>query len=968
MKYDLKRQICFHFLICSLLGTPFGLWAQAESLDSLSWDSLLQKGHDYKYQGNFQEALANYNRCLSWDDLHLHLERKGNILVSIGDLYALQGKYDQALTYLFQCLEIRKEWGNQNAIADAHNMIARMYRKQSNYTKALDFLENNLKLSEGSIGNGEIAATFNNLSAVYEGMGNHQRALSYAIQSLTLQRENQSKPAMARTLVRVGALQLRLGQVDSAMRTYQESRQLAEELESDQVLASALFGIGNVYRHQQDYSKAATYIQQSLSIRERLGLKNGLSISMQHLGQVYLQDSLYSKAIIWCEKSLALAEEMNLVGNQISACRCLYQATRSLGQDSQTLAYLERLWDLEKSQTRTKAQMRLQQMEFDKKIIADSLAFVQEKMETEHAYHTERSRRNMSLMALILSILGIFFVRYRQQVISRARKREIQQERERKEQLAELNSRRSRFFANISHEFRTPLTVIGGMTQQMVEDSLIHSKEREGFWETFNTRTTLILRNTQGLLQLIKQMLDLSKLDKGRLDTHLELGEIVGYLRYLSESFASYAETKDILLTFSAEMPSLLMDVDPEKLGYIVSNLLSNALKFTPEDGKIDFVVKQISGDPENLLEISVFNSGPGIAEEHVAHIFERFYQVDNRANHGGTGIGLAFTKELVELLEGKISVESEVGKGATFTVSLPIRQTAVPNPASLIPEPTIQYDSAQPAVLTIGGATDEDKALILIVEDNADVALYLQTCLQDQYAILWAKNGQEGIEQALEHIPDLIISDVMMPVKDGYELTQRLKKDEKTSHIPIILLTAKAEKTDKIAGLERGADAYLYKPFDKKELLVRVEQLIALRQLLQQRYSGSASFNLEKAKPPESPQAVDSIALIEDAFLQKVNKVLEIYYADSEFEIPRLGQELAMSHSQLYRKIKALTGKSIAAYLRSYRLHKGRELLQSSDLTVSEVTYSVGFTDPSYFSRMYLEEFGIRPTQVRKP
>jgi len=522
------------------------------------------------------------------------------------------------------------------------------------------------------------------------------------------------------------------------------------------------------------------------------------------------------------------------------------------------------------------------------------------------------------------------------------------------------------------------------MAEQLAEDggqwatgSSQDAQSKEGLVAKIQDRAQFILRNAGNLLRLVNQMLDLSKLDSGKLSIHWEMGDVVLFLQYLSESFHSYAATKDIQLTYYPEVKSLAMDYDREKLQQIISNLLSNALKFTPEGGKVVFHVAEVpaSNDlADNMLQIKVSNSGIGIFSEHLANIFDRFYQVDDTHTQKseGTGIGLSLTKELVELMGGSISVKSEPGKGAEFTVLLPVRKSAAPSLElpqieTAIPASGLKIDEPMTSSLETGGLETDETPLLLLIEDNADVAIYIRTCLEGQYKVLWARNGQLGIEKALETVPDVIISDVMMPLKDGYEVTQFLKNDERTSHIPIILLTAKAGVSSRITGLERGADVYLSKPFDKKELLVHVENLIELRRKLQAHYAGGATFSLNKTAIHEPFPADEKAVQIEDAFLEKVNEILEKHLSNSEFEVPQLSREVLMSQSQIYRKIKALTGKSIVAYLRSYRLQKGRELLRTSAKNISEVAYEVGFSDPAYFSRLFSKEFGVPPMESRK-
>jgi signal transduction histidine kinase/DNA-binding response OmpR family regulator len=538
--------------------------------------------------------------------------------------------------------------------------------------------------------------------------------------------------------------------------------------------------------------------------------------------------------------------------------------------------------------------------------------------------------------------------------------------------LQELDSLKTKLYNNITHEFRTPLTVIIGMAGQLAEQENQEVQTQADLLPDIQKKSNLILRNARSLLQLINQMLDLSKLDNKKMTLDWVKGDIVAFLLYLSESYSSYAIGRGIQFMHSSPIESLKMDYDQEKLYHIISNLISNSFKYTPEGGTISFQVNKISASSkkEPQLQLKISDSGVGIAKENLPLIFDRFYQADDSYTRKGegTGIGLAYTKELVELMGGNISVKSEIGQGAEFTVLLPIHNKAIITAdinLRKIEVPVI--DKHTNLSVPLLDQESEESPLLLIIEDNADVATYIHSCLTVIYRVQWAKNGQLGIDMAIELIPDIIISDIMMPEKDGYEVTQFLKNDERTSHIPIILLTGKADIISKIAGLERGADVYLSKPFDKQELLVRIKNLIKLRKRLQIRYSGQAAFNIKNTTTEEAVLETNNGFLFEDAFLKKVNTIIEIQLSNSEFTIPQLSKELNMSQSQLYRKIKAITGKTITAYLRRYRLHQSRILLQSTTMNISEVAYEVGFADPLYFSRMFSEEYGIPPKESRK-
>ncbi|MEM8525594.1 MAG: ATP-binding protein [Bacteroidota bacterium] len=537
------------------------------------------------------------------------------------------------------------------------------------------------------------------------------------------------------------------------------------------------------------------------------------------------------------------------------------------------------------------------------------------------------------LFYALLTIGGIYYF-YRFNL-----KRQL--ERQEAQQLQEVNTLKSRFYTNITHEFRTPLTVILGMNQEKH-----NPKAKE-----------LIDRNSKKLLQLINQILDLSKLDAGSLKADYQQIEIVSYTQYIGESFQSLADKKYIRLMIYSEIKELWMDMDEEKYRQIISNLFSNAIKFTKESGKIVLHLAQ----KEQILQIKIKDNGIGIAASELPHIFDRFYQVDNTSSRQGegTGIGLSLVKELVELMEGKIEVESDWTEGTTFNLQFPIRRTAskqLNNFKEIVIDQNIVKgnQNRQESFL-------EDAPKLLLIEDNADVVLYIQSILQNTYELSIARNGEEGIQRAIELVPDIIISDVMMPKKNGFEVVETLKQDERTSHIPIILLTAKATQEDKVEGLKYGADAYLMKPFDKEELFIRLKNLIEIRQQLQVKYA--------KIKESDTLEVSDSSAALslEDRFLQKLQEVLKNNYQNAGFGVENYAQSLQMSHTQFYRKLKALTNKTPSQYIRSYRLQQAKNLLKNADWNVSEVAYEVGFNDPNYFTRAFRKEFDLSPNAYRK-
>jgi signal transduction histidine kinase/ligand-binding sensor domain-containing protein/AraC-like DNA-binding protein len=536
----------------------------------------------------------------------------------------------------------------------------------------------------------------------------------------------------------------------------------------------------------------------------------------------------------------------------------------------------------------------------------------------------------------------------------------------------ETEKMKSRFFANISHEFRTPLTLIQGPVENIISTS---------YDEKILKDARLIKRNSSRLLQLINQLLDLSKLEAGKLKLEASEGNIVSFVKGIALSFESLFESKDITLKFQANKEAVELYFDREKMMKIITNIISNAFKFTPEEGKITISVNKTNKtDKPGTVEIKIRDTGIGISQEEIPKLFDRFYQVDSSftKEYEGAGIGLALTKELVELHYGSISVESKpsdtTSEGWTeFTVELPLGHDHLRAHEIISTEEKdanfkLQVNEKNHLIsdtATVESNIDPevDKNIILIVEDNYDMREYIKDSLTEEYLVEEAVNGEQGVRKAEKIIPDLIIADVMMPRMDGNELVRFVKNNEKTSHIPVILLTARSEHDDKIGGLETGADDYLTKPFDIKELQVRIKNLIMIRKRLQDKFS-----KMEYRPPDRNVQSKEKIlSSIDEKFMSKVTEIIEKHISEEEFSIEEFGKDLGMSRMQVHRKLKALTGKSAGRYIRSVKLERGRKLIEEKKGNISEIAYSLGFTSPAYFTRCFREEFGYPPSGTTK-
>lgn len=527
------------------------------------------------------------------------------------------------------------------------------------------------------------------------------------------------------------------------------------------------------------------------------------------------------------------------------------------------------------------------------------------------------------------------------------------------QRIKDLDEMKSRFFTNLSHEFRTPLSLITGpleLARQTMdyEDASVKLPGKT---------LAVIQKNANRLTQLIDQLLELARFESGKVHLKLVKGELVHFVKSLTSSFESMAESNGI--SFNTHFPKNINDVyfDKDKLEKIISNLLSNAFKYTPAGGAVTLTMEHTKD--HFILEVS--DTGKGMSKEEMQHIFERFYRVENTESKG-TGIGLALTKELVNLHNGQINVSSREGEGTTVKVRIPHDQKLLPDHMILQEEAIIDLHSnikdnsfyenrieQDSESLPVLQNQNSDQRLILLVEDNEDLRQHITNIISSHYRIIIAENGIKGERLAIEHIPDVVISDVMMPGKDGYQLCNDLKTNSKTSHIPIIMLTAKAGQKNKMEGLSLGADAYLVKPFNANELLIRIKNLIDVRKKTWDYFNNSEFVIVDNL----------NVQSIDDDFLQKVTKTIKDNLDNELFSVEKLSQEVGFSRSQLHRKLKALSNKSANQFIVEIRLNEAKRMLEYKVGTVSEIAYSVGYTNMSFFTKSFKEKFGILPSKV---
>lgn len=524
------------------------------------------------------------------------------------------------------------------------------------------------------------------------------------------------------------------------------------------------------------------------------------------------------------------------------------------------------------------------------------------------------------------------------------------------EKLQELDQLKSRFFANISHEFRTPLTLILGPIDKM----LTHFKDSE-----WGQDLTLMKKHARRVLDLVAQLLDLSRLEADRMKLQASRQNIVFVLKGLVQSFASMADRRNIALTFNTAPEEIQAYVDKDAIVKIMNNLLTNAFKFTQAGGKIQVhgtTKRESDLSTEGELNIAISDTGIGIPADRIDQIFDRFYQVDSSETREGegTGIGLALTRELVELHKGCIEVESKESEGTTFTIRLPLGR------AHLSTQEIVEASAAQEedASVDLTIREEEEKSappttrkslpLLLIVEDNADVRSYIRSYLDEEFRCIESRDGEEGLKQAIKRIPDLILSDIMMPKMDGIEFCERIKTDERTSHIPVILLTAKADMDSKLEGLETGVDDYLAKPFEAAELQVRIRNLIEQRRRLREQFGRETVLH---------PKDI-TVTSTDERLLQRALDAVERHMSDDTYSVEEFSKEVGMSRANLHRKLRALTNHSASEFIRTLRLTRAAQLLKQNFGSVSEVAFEVGFSNPTYFSKCFRAQFGKQPSK----
>ncbi len=1002
----IKPTLLFLFFVCCW-QISFGQNAEIDSLERLlvlaKQDTsrvLILNKLAYRYRrSDGKRSLELSNEALQLSQELNYRKGQSAALYMRGYAYYPMGEYEKAIKALKKSLIIALEDGDTSRMAYCHGIMAMVQGRMSDYQKAL---KNNLKARTFFVALKDtltLAAINTNIGTIYEEKGVFDTALVYYFESLKYKRAVGAHWASVTELANIGAAYtvlkeyelslnynweaiqtiqldpangmashlfcnrghtyLQIEHLDSALYYGQRAYQIDREKQLPYFQVNSCKLMGGIYEKMGQPGKAAPFFEEGIAIAQEIGNSDFQASIGCRLGEIYLQLGKPYDAKRVAKNAFDIAKSLEILPHLECTSTSLSKIYEAIGDFKSALEYQKLSENFRDSLGGLEKSVRLVELEKQYQTEFQANQIAQQELLISKQRTQQRNFIIGALALLLLSFAIAQYILYRHKLKRKETELALKIQKAESEKLRELDHLKSNFFANISHEFRTPLTLILNPLKSIKDLFLEHGPTDE-----INVPiryVAMMERNAQRLLNLINQLLDLSKLESGKMRLSIKKGALVRFLRAMVFSFESLAERRNI--DFQTHFPENQTGwFDRDKLEKVLSNLLSNAFKFTPEKGKVKV---HISIDNQ-LLTIEISDSGEGIPQEELNNIFERFYQLEGKED-SGSGIGLSLVKELVELHKGQISLRSQLGQGTTFEVQIPIGKSFYET--SEIIEDSSQIELSGTAFLNAsfqnqGNHTNnltpiEDSSKtqreILIVEDNQDLQNFIAEILTKDYHILQARDGNEGLILARKHQPDLIISDVMMPKMDGFDLCKQLKINELTSHIPVILLTAKAGQTHKLEGLELGADDYLTKPFDEKELKIRIQNLINQRQKLAQKFGKTIEL-----KPKEI-----AITSADEQFLNKVMEGIENNLSNEFFGVEDLAALVNMSRSQLHRKLKALTEQGPNQIIRNFRLQRAKDLLEKRSGSVSEIAFQVGYSSLSYFTKSFRNQFGITPTEM---
>ena len=880
--------------------------------------------------------------------LQKQLESKGDKLGSVvalrewGKALRNESRFEEALRTHSEGLRQAESIGDTLEWVQALNNIGTDYRRMGVLDAAQEYHYSAWKLSEECADTSFTAkknrvVSLNGLGNIYMTLGNYERADSTLRMALKGEQQLNSALGQAINYANLGSIFKHRGQIDSAWVYYRKSMALNTEASNDLGISLCHTYFGSLYEKTEQYDKATGEYETAYRMMQASKDEWHALNSLIALAGIYHATSNGTKELEYLDRAKQMAEGIKSPEHLAEIHTLYYKHYKETGDCRSALMSYEKAMAMEDS---------VLDMEKVNRIQNTSLSIERNRQEREKngmklRLERERTMRYVGFIVLgaILLVLGSLLVAVL--YTNRLRRRNHLA-------LKKLSAMRENFFTNITHEFRTPLTVMLGLSHELQNSDT----------EEVRDKARTIERQGNGLLTLINQLLDISKIKSSVGNADWRSGNITAYFTMIVETYRDYARNRNIDLQFFAK-DTVEMDFVPDYVNKVINNLLSNALKFTPEYGKVNVTMWR---EGERLL-IDVEDTGGGMDRETLAHVFEPFYQGEGDTPNIGTGVGLALVKQIMDAVEGTITVESTVGRGTVFHLSVPIRNSIQKSKAEtqntgntpLLPE-------NEPSLADSEGG--DDQCRLLVIEDNRDIATYIGSQFADCYAVSYATNGKEGLDKALDLVPDLIITDLMMPGMDGLEVCRQVRDNEITDHIPIIVVTAKITEEERIKGLEAGADAYLAKPFNAEELRTRVEKLIEVRQLLRKKYAQMMTAHQDD----EDEETIQRRAA-DLRFLAKVSDVIYLQLnRGKDIEVSQIASAMCMSDRQFYRKMSALTDSTPTVYIQRVKIKKAKSLLDGdSQMSFGEIANRCGFNDYSNFVRTFKNTYGVTPTEYRR-
>ena len=845
------------------------------------------------------------------------------------------------------------------AMSDAYSHLAACYQRIGMNDNALSNAFAGLNIDEKLKDNERISASYSNIAYIYLAAQRPNEAKALINKALELEK-NIQKPNSRHLSNRYGMaaeIYLKLEEPDKALEYINKALDIDTTANDSLQIMRRMLTLGDIYAATDSTQKALNNYQQAIKMFEKNDDKYNMMLAYKNLGTLYVKLGDKAQAMKWLNLSTDIAKECN-AKSVLKENYLLLANIMSDNNPSQAAKYLSQSNSLADSiyNEATSKLTSYYAMEFQTKEKEHKIEEQQNSITVQRLIITAAIIAASSLLVLCIALFIIIMLR------SRARKAE-----KNAEQL------RDRFFTNVTHEFRTPLTVILGEAEEL------KSEERDG---SKQPKFNAIINQGNHLLRLVNQLLNISKVRTAIGSLPWKNGDLAALVNMIVENMSVYAQRQDTQIVFNHDESDFNIDFVPEYCRSIVTNLISNAIKFDSPNGHITV---DMSRKKSNVM-IAISDRGCGINQEDLPHIFDLFYQGESGKSDLGTGIGLALVKQMTEAMNGTVDVQTSEGEGTTFTITLPAKHKNREYPKWIPKMLTTSVDDfAEPVHETVEqpSSTDtpisnDDKRIALVVEDNSDVATYIQHVLENNFNVIVAHDGQEGLDKAREVIPDIIITDLMMPKIDGMEMCRQIREDELVSHIPIIIVTARDTDKDRLEGLSTGADAYLTKPFKRDELIAVADNLLHTRDLLRMKYQVQLTgeepdtpeepeSNIEIAETVDTTKILSSIARKNEIFIEKVKGIILKNIAKSELNSALIADAMNLSQRQLNRKVNSVLGIDTASYIRQMRILKAQEMLLETEDPVGDIGYNCGFESSSYFSKIFRQHTGLTPSDYRK-